>query len=174
MFQKAKKATSPYVWLAKVYIVHDTGGLSIKDPPGMATMNTDMGGRCAMCASYFSVSTANKQILFSICSAAVLGSYIALVRSGVEKRIHALLCIAENSVGPLSTRPDDVHTLLSGNTVEAHLNVLLLHATTLSSATSSCTSTLCCFALLCFVVLPLISISYVNFSVLFFSLDKQH
>ena len=31
-----------------------------------------------------------------------------------------MLCISENSVGPLSTRPDDVHTLLSGKTVEVN------------------------------------------------------
>ena len=34
--------------------------------------------------------------------------------------MHALLCISENSVGPLSTRPDDVHVLLSGKTVEVN------------------------------------------------------
>lgn len=42
------------------------------------------------------------------------------VRRQVNKRIHALLCISENSVGPLSTRPDDVHTFLSGKTVEVN------------------------------------------------------
>jgi probable aminopeptidase NPEPL1 len=79
-------------------IVYDTGGLSIKTPTtSMAGMKTDMGG-----------------------SAAVVGAFIALARSGVDCVIHGLLCIAENSVGPLATRPDDVHTLLSGKTVEVN------------------------------------------------------
>jgi len=38
----------------------------------------------------------------------------------VTRPVHALLCISENSVGPLSTRPDDIHTLLSGKTVEVN------------------------------------------------------
>jgi len=77
-------------------IVYDTGGLSIKTPTtSMAGMKTDMGG-----------------------SAAVLGAFEAAVKSGVKGPYHALLCIAENSVGPASTRPDDVHVMLSGKTVE--------------------------------------------------------
>ena len=79
-------------------IVYDTGGLSIKVPPGMAGMKTDMGG-----------------------SAAVLGGFLTIVRDNkVTRPVHALLCISENSVGPLSTRPDDVHKLLSGKTVEVN------------------------------------------------------
>ena len=79
-------------------IVYDTGGLSIKTPTtNMAGMKTDMGG-----------------------SAAVLGAFQALARSGIQQRVHGLLCISENSVGPLATRPDDVHTLLSGKTVEVN------------------------------------------------------
>jgi probable aminopeptidase NPEPL1 len=77
-------------------IVYDTGGLSIKTPGNtMAGMKDDMGG-----------------------SASVLGAFEAAVRSGHPGPFHALLCIAENSVGPLATRPDDVHTMLSGKTVE--------------------------------------------------------
>lgn len=86
----------PSVCLVGKGIVYDTGGLSIKVPPGMATMKTDMGG-----------------------SAAVLGAFDALVRVGGGSRpVHALLCIAENSVGPIATRPDDIHVLLSGKSVE--------------------------------------------------------
>ena len=32
--------------------------------------------------------------------------------------VHAVLCISENSCGMYATRPDDVHTFLSGKTVE--------------------------------------------------------
>jgi probable aminopeptidase NPEPL1 len=48
----------------------------------------------------------------------VLGAFIVAVKRNINKKIHAFLCIAENSVGPLSTRPDDVHKFLSGKTVE--------------------------------------------------------
>lgn len=80
-------------------IVYDTGGLSIKTPTTfMAGMKMDMGG-----------------------SSAVLGAFAAAVRNGsVSGPLHALLCIAENAVGPLSTRPDDVHVFLSGKTVEVN------------------------------------------------------
>lgn len=78
-------------------IVYDTGGLSIKTGGGMVSMKTDMGG-----------------------SAAVLGAFQSIVQTNVNKStpVHALLCIAENSVGPTATRPDDIHTLYSGKTVE--------------------------------------------------------
>jgi probable aminopeptidase NPEPL1 len=80
-------------------IVYDTGGLSIKTPTTfMAGMKVDMGG-----------------------SAAVLCGFATAVSTGVCKApLHALLCIAENAVGPLSTRPDDVHVMLSGKTVEVN------------------------------------------------------
>ena len=76
-------------------IVYDTGGLSIKLPPNMCSMKTDMGG-----------------------SAACLGAFDCLVRKGgLRVPVHALLCIAENAVDAVSTRPDDVHILLSGKVV---------------------------------------------------------
>ena len=50
-----------------------------------------------------------------------MGSFLTIVRDNkVTRPVHALLCISENSVGPLSTRPDDVHVLLSGKTVEVN------------------------------------------------------
>ena len=53
-------------------------------------------------------------------SAGILCAFKALVENsaqdaGAEVRpIHALLCLAENSVGPEATRPDDVHVFYSG------------------------------------------------------------
>ncbi|CAE7544035.1 NPEPL1, partial [Symbiodinium microadriaticum] len=79
-------------------IVYDTGGLSIKTKEGMPGMKRDMGG-----------------------SAGVLGAFRSLVMdcSSLPPRpIHALLCLAENAVGPEATRPDDVHVMYSGKTVE--------------------------------------------------------
>ena len=37
---------------------------------------------------------------------------------GFSQNLHAVFCLAENAVGPLATRPDDIHTLFSGKTVE--------------------------------------------------------
>ncbi|CAN0298706.1 unnamed protein product, partial [Hapterophycus canaliculatus] len=76
-------------------IVYDTGGLSIKTKTGMPGMKRDMGG-----------------------AAAVLGAFQAAVKAQIVGRpLHALLCLAENSVAANATRPDDIHTLYSGRTV---------------------------------------------------------
>jgi probable aminopeptidase NPEPL1 len=81
-------------------IVYDTGGLSIKTPTSfMAGMKMDMGG-----------------------SAAVLGSFAAALTSGtpLTAPLHAIMCLAENSVDERSLRPDDIITMLSGKTVEVN------------------------------------------------------
>ena len=78
-------------------IVYDTGGLSIKGKDGMVGMKVDMGG-----------------------AAAVIGAFVAAVRAGASDRIHALLCLAENAVGPESVRPDDILHMYSGKTVEVN------------------------------------------------------
>jgi probable aminopeptidase NPEPL1 len=83
-------------WIGKG-IVYDTGGLSIKSKTGMPGMKTDMGG-----------------------AAAVLGAFESAVRLGARNRITAVLCIAENAVGPDATRPDDVLHMYSGRTVEVN------------------------------------------------------
>ena len=78
-------------------IVYDTGGLSIKGKDHMPGMKVDMGG-----------------------AAAVIGAFVASVKAGASDRIHALLCLAENSVGPEATRPDDILHMYSGKTVEVN------------------------------------------------------
>lgn len=78
-------------------IVYDTGGLSIKGSTNMPGMKGDMGG-----------------------SAAVLGAFAAICRLGAPHRVHALLCLAENSVSAVATRPDDILTMYSGKTVEVN------------------------------------------------------
>ncbi|CAH2056880.1 unnamed protein product, partial [Iphiclides podalirius] len=87
-------ATGGVAWVGKG-IVYDTGGLSIKSRSAMVGMKGDCGG-----------------------AAAVLGAFGALVRQKPKMRLHAVLCLAENSVGPDATRPDDIHQLYSGRTVE--------------------------------------------------------
>src|SRR5690348_10483712 len=52
-------------------------------------------------------------------AAAVLAGFSAAVTSGGTTRpLHAILCLAENTISATATRPDDVHTLYSGKTVE--------------------------------------------------------
>ncbi|CAK1543638.1 unnamed protein product [Leptosia nina] len=90
----APGATETVAWVGKG-IVYDTGGLSIKARTSMVGMKGDCGG-----------------------AAAVLGAFSAMVRAKPTINVHAVLCIAENSVGPNATRPDDIHQLYSGRTVE--------------------------------------------------------
>nr|XP_026499997.1 probable aminopeptidase NPEPL1 isoform X2 [Vanessa tameamea] len=88
----APGATETVAWVGKG-IVYDTGGLSIKT--AMVGMKGDCGG-----------------------AAGVLGAFAAAVRAGPRCALHAVLCLAENAVGPRATRPDDVHRLYSGRSVE--------------------------------------------------------
>ena len=81
-------------WVGKG-IVYDTGGLSLKGKDGMPGMKADMGG-----------------------AAAVTGAFFAAVRAGYGQNLHALLCLAENAIGPQAVRPDDIIKLYSGKTVE--------------------------------------------------------
>lgn len=87
-------ATSTIAWVGKG-IVYDTGGLSIKGKAAMPGMKRDCGG-----------------------AAAILGAFYAVVKAKFSQNLHAIFCLAENAVGPKSTRPDDIHTLYSGKTVE--------------------------------------------------------
>ena len=96
-YQPQRPADPPLpalAWVGKG-IVYDTGGLSMKGKTDMPGMKSDMGG-----------------------SAAVLAAFSAAVQRGYGGALHALLCLAENSVGPSAIRPDDILTLYSGKTVE--------------------------------------------------------
>ena len=98
-------------WVGKG-IVYDTGGLSIKGKTAMPGMKRDCGGAAAVLGAF---------------SAAVQGEWraghgaaglICCITAGFRDTLHCVLCLAENAVGPLATRPDDIHTLYSGKTVE--------------------------------------------------------
>ncbi|KAK4885656.1 hypothetical protein RN001_001927 [Aquatica leii] len=89
-----ENAKHTIAWVGKG-IVYDTGGLCLKAKTEMVRMKQDCGG-----------------------AAAILGAFYAIVTSGFTENLHAIFCLAENSVGPLATRPDDIHTLYSGRTVE--------------------------------------------------------
>lgn len=77
---KPNGATESYAWVGKG-IVYDTGGLSIKAKTSMPGMKRDCGG-----------------------AAAILGAFYAIVKAGFTQNLHAVFCLAENAVGPLSTR----------------------------------------------------------------------
>ena len=51
-------------------------------------------------------------------AAGILGAFYVAVKNGFQDTLHCVLCLAENAVGPLATRPDDIHTMYSGKTVE--------------------------------------------------------
>lgn len=73
-------ATETVAWVGKG-IVYDTGGLSIKGKTAMPGMKRDCGG-----------------------AAAILGAFYAMVKCGFKQNLHAVFCLAENSVGPNATR----------------------------------------------------------------------
>ena len=81
-------------------IVYDTGGLGLKSKEGMCGMKMDCGGAAAVLAAFE--------------AAATLGDY------GPYTSLHCVLCIAENAIGPLAVRHDDILTSLSGRTVEVN------------------------------------------------------
>jgi len=76
-------------------IVYDSGGLSIKTKTGMPGMKGDMGG-----------------------AAGLLYAFKQLVQENFNQNLYCLLCIAENSVGSYSYRPDDIIQMYSGLSVE--------------------------------------------------------
>merc|ERR1711899_457366 len=87
-------AKETVAWVGKG-IVYDTGGLSIKGKTAMPGMKRDCGG-----------------------AAGILGAFYLAVKQGFSQNLHAVFCLAENAVGDRATRPDDIHTLYSGKTVE--------------------------------------------------------
>jgi len=78
-------------------IVYDTGGLSLKTRAGMCGMKHDMGG-----------------------SAGVFAGFWSAVQLGVPKKVHCILCLAENAIGPDAMRNDDILDMYSGKTVEVN------------------------------------------------------
>ena len=90
-------STTPSIVLVGKGIVFDTGGLQIKNKPGMCGMKRDMGG-----------------------AAAILSAFRVAVESNVpaNRPLHAILCLAENAVTSDAMRADDILQMYSGKTVE--------------------------------------------------------
>ncbi len=76
-------------------ITFDTGGLSLKPPASMVGMKYDMTG-----------------------AATVMAVVFAAARLGLDIRLTAWLCLAENMPSGSAVRPNDVLTIRGGTTVE--------------------------------------------------------
>jgi len=93
-YQGAKKSEQPYVLVGKG-ITFDTGGISLKPGQGMDEMKYDMCG-----------------------AASVLGTFKAVLELGLPINLVGLLACAENMPSGRATRPGDIVTTMSGQTVE--------------------------------------------------------
>ncbi|MEM7664796.1 MAG: leucyl aminopeptidase [Pseudomonadota bacterium] len=76
-------------------VTFDTGGISLKPPPGMEDMKWDMGG-----------------------AGAVAGGMLALVLRKAKANVVAVMGLVENMPDGKAQRPGDVVTTMSGQTVE--------------------------------------------------------
>ena len=86
--------TKPIVLVGKG-ITFDSGGISIKPSPAMDEMKYDMGG-----------------------AASVFGTLVACMHMQLPVNVVALVAAAENMPGGKASRPGDIVTTLSGQTVE--------------------------------------------------------
>ncbi len=84
----------PTVFLGKG-VTFDTGGISLKPPPGMEDMKWDMGG-----------------------AGAVAGAMLALVKRKARANIVGVVGLVENMPDGKAQRPGDIVTTMSGQTVE--------------------------------------------------------
>ncbi|MDB5981259.1 MAG: PepA protein [Pseudomonas sp.] len=93
-YQGGKKSEKPYVLVGKG-ITFDTGGISIKPAPGMDEMKFDMCG-----------------------AASVFGTLRAVLELQLPINLVCLLACAENMPSGRATRPGDIVSTMSGQTVE--------------------------------------------------------
>ncbi|MBT8768189.1 leucyl aminopeptidase [Metapseudomonas boanensis] len=93
-YQGGKKDDKPFALVGKG-ITFDTGGISIKPAAGMDEMKYDMCG-----------------------AASVLGTFRALLELQLPINVVGLLACAENMPSGGATRPGDIVTTMSGQTVE--------------------------------------------------------
>ena len=91
----AARSGKPAVLVGKT-MTYDSGGLSLKINNGMVGMKRDKDGGCAVFGAMHAVATVIKP----------------------NRRVVALLSVAENSVSDAAYRPDDVITFRNGVTVE--------------------------------------------------------
>jgi leucyl aminopeptidase len=84
----------PTVFVGKG-VTFDTGGISLKPPPGMEDMKWDMGG-----------------------AGAVAGAMLTLVTRRAKANVIGVMGLVENMPDGLAQRPGDIVTTMSGQTVE--------------------------------------------------------
>ncbi|HYC09126.1 MAG TPA: leucyl aminopeptidase, partial [Steroidobacteraceae bacterium] len=90
----AKKAQAPVVLVGKG-VTFDTGGISLKDPPGMDEMKFDMSG-----------------------AAAVIAALTLVAQLRLPLHVVGLVAAVENMPGGRAVKPGDIATSASGQTVE--------------------------------------------------------
>ena len=93
-YQGAKKAQPPIVLVGKG-VTFDSGGISLKDPPGMDEMKFDMSGAAAVIAAV---------------------TFAASMR--LPLHVVGLVAAVENMPGSKAVKPGDIATSASGQTVE--------------------------------------------------------
>ncbi len=93
-YQGAKKEQPPVVLVGKG-VTFDTGGISLKDPPGMDEMKFDMSG-----------------------AAAVIATLTLAAQLRLKLNVIGLVAAVENMPGGRAVKPGDIATSSSGQTVE--------------------------------------------------------
>ena len=93
-YQGAKKEQAPVVLVGKG-VTFDTGGISLKDPPGMDEMKFDMSG-----------------------AAAVIATLTLAAQLRLPLHVVGLVAAVENMPGGKAVKPGDIATSASGQTVE--------------------------------------------------------
>jgi len=93
-YRGGKSDEMPYVLVGKG-ITFDTGGISLKSGEGMDEMKYDMGG-----------------------AAAVFGTMQAVAETKPKMNVVAVIAAAENMPSGTATRPGDIVTSMSGQTIE--------------------------------------------------------
>ncbi len=93
-YRGSRKDSAPICLIGKG-ITFDSGGISLKEPPGMDEMKFDMGG-----------------------GAAVLGAVRAIAELKLPINVVAIVAAAENMPSGSAVKPADIVTTMSGQTVE--------------------------------------------------------
>jgi leucyl aminopeptidase len=93
-YQGSKKAPPPIVLVGKG-VTFDSGGISLKDPPGMDEMKFDMSG-----------------------AAAVIATLTLAAQLRLPLHVVGLIAAVENMPGGKAVKPGDIATSASGQTVE--------------------------------------------------------
>jgi leucyl aminopeptidase len=93
-YQGTKKEQAPVVLVGKG-VTFDSGGISLKDPPGMDEMKFDMSG-----------------------AAAVIAALTMAAQLRLPLRLVGLIAAVENMPGGKAIKPGDIVTSASGQTVE--------------------------------------------------------